>query len=30
VLYAFQPKGQKEEILDEKDDEVPPFIEKKN
>ncbi|MEK9918049.1 MAG: GcrA family cell cycle regulator [Pelagibacteraceae bacterium] len=29
VLYAFQPKGQKEEILDEKDDEVPPFIEKK-
>ena len=28
VLYAFQPKGQKEEILD-KDDEVPPFIEKK-
>ena len=29
VLYAFQPKGQKEELLD-KDDEVPAFLEKKN
>ena len=28
VLYAFQPKGTKEEVLD-KDDEVPEFIEKK-
>ena len=28
VLYAFQPKGSKEEILD-KEDEVPEFIEKK-
>ena len=28
VLYAFQPKGQKEEILD-KDDDVPAFLEKK-
>jgi|TARA_B100001094_G_C17935399_1_gene672838 GcrA cell cycle regulator len=28
VLYAFQPKGSKEEVLD-KDDEVPGFIEKK-
>ena len=28
VLYAFQPKGSKEEIL-EKGDEVPEFIEKK-
>ena len=28
ILYAFQPKGQKEEVLD-KDDEVPAFIEKK-
>jgi len=28
VLYAFQPKGQKEEILNQ-DDELPPFIEKK-
>ena len=28
VIYAFQPKGQKEDILD-KDDEVPEFIEKK-
>ena len=28
VLYAFQPKGQKEEVL-EKGDEVPEFIEKK-
>ena len=28
VLYAFQPKGQKEEILN-KDNELPPFIEKK-
>ena len=28
VLYAFQPKGQKEEALT-KDDELPPFIEKK-
>ena len=28
VLYAFQPKGQKEEVL-EKGDEVPDFIEKK-
>jgi GcrA cell cycle regulator len=28
VLYAFQPKGSKEEVL-EKDDEVPEFIEKK-
>ena len=28
VLYAFQPKGQKEEILD-KEDEVPAFLEKK-
>ena len=28
VLYAFQPKGQKDEVLD-KDQELPPFIEKK-
>ena len=28
VLYAFQPKGQKEEILN-KDQELPRFIEKK-
>jgi GcrA cell cycle regulator len=28
VLYAFQPKGQKEDVLD-KDDEIPEFIEKK-
>ena len=28
VLYAFQPKGSKEEVLD-KEDEVPGFIEKK-
>ena len=28
VLYAFQPKGQKEEALN-KDEELPPFIEKK-
>ena len=28
VLYAFQPKGTKEEVLD-KNDEVPEFIEKK-
>jgi len=28
VLYAFQPKGQKEEGLN-KDNELPPFIEKK-
>ena len=28
VLYAFQPKGQKEDVLD-KDDEVPEFIENK-
>ena len=28
VLYAFQPKGQKEELLD-KEDEVPSFLEKK-
>ena len=28
VLYAFQPKGSKEEVL-EKGDEVPEFIEKK-
>ena len=28
VLYAFQPKGQKEDVLD-KDDELPEFIEKK-
>jgi|TARA_B110000261_G_scaffold23469_1_gene25083 GcrA cell cycle regulator len=28
VLYAYQPKGQKEEILN-KDNELPPFIEKK-
>jgi len=28
VLYAFQPKGQKEDILD-KDNEVPSFLEKK-
>ena len=28
VLYAFQPKGQKEEVLN-KNDELPPFIEKK-
>tara|TARA_B110000971_G_scaffold213564_1_gene244551 strand:+ start:572 stop:1066 length:495 start_codon:yes stop_codon:yes gene_type:complete len=28
VLYAFQPKGQKEEVLD-KDDDVPAFLEKK-
>ena len=29
VLYAFQPKGSKEEIID-KEDGVPEFIEKKN
>ena len=28
VLYAFQPKGQKEELID-KEDEIPEFIEKK-
>jgi GcrA cell cycle regulator len=28
VLYAFQPKGQKEELID-KEDGVPAFIEKK-
>jgi GcrA cell cycle regulator len=28
VIYAFQPKGQKEDVLD-KEDEVPPFLEKK-
>jgi|TARA_B110000967_G_C18559562_1_gene399470 GcrA cell cycle regulator len=28
VLYAFQPKGQKEEVLN-KNNELPPFIEKK-
>ena len=28
VLYAFQPKGQKEDLID-KEDEVPEFIEKK-
>jgi GcrA cell cycle regulator len=28
VLYAFQPKGSKEEVLD-KEDDVPEFIEKK-
>ena len=28
VLYAFQPKNQKDEILD-KEDEIPEFIEKK-
>ncbi|MAV76905.1 MAG: hypothetical protein CMG02_00945 [Candidatus Marinimicrobia bacterium] len=28
VLYAFQPKNQKEELI-EKDDDVPAFIEKK-
>ena len=28
ILYAFQPKGTKEEVLD-KDDEIPEFIEKK-
>ena len=28
VLYAYQPKGQKEEILN-KDNELPPFIVKK-
>ena len=28
VLYAFQPKGQKEDLID-KEDDVPPFIEKK-
>ena len=28
VLYAFQPKGQKEEAPN-KDNELPPFIEKK-
>ena len=28
ILYAFQPKGKKEDIVD-KDDEVPMFIEKK-
>jgi GcrA cell cycle regulator len=28
ILYAFQPKGSKEEVLD-KEDEVPEFIEKK-
>tara|TARA_B100000945_G_C20168611_1_gene496627 strand:+ start:213 stop:713 length:501 start_codon:yes stop_codon:yes gene_type:complete len=28
VLYAFQPKGQKEDVLD-KEDDVPAFLEKK-
>tara|TARA_B100001093_G_C26559483_1_gene898009 strand:+ start:196 stop:696 length:501 start_codon:yes stop_codon:yes gene_type:complete len=28
VLYAFQPKGQKEDIID-KEDDVPAFLEKK-
>ena len=28
VLYAFQPKGQKEELIN-KDDDVPAFLEKK-
>jgi len=28
VLYAFQPKGQKEDLID-KEDEVPVFLEKK-
>ena len=28
VLYAFQPKGQKEDLID-KEDEVPAFLEKK-
>jgi len=28
LLYAFQPKGKKEDLVD-KDDEVPQFIEKK-
>ena len=28
ILYAFQPKGQKDEVLG-KDDEIPEFIEKK-
>ena len=28
VLYAFQPKNQKEDVLD-KEDEIPEFIEKK-
>ena len=28
VLYAFQPKGQKEDVLD-KEDSIPEFIEKK-
>ena len=28
ILYAYQPKGQKEDELN-KDDELPPFIEKK-
>ena len=28
VLYAFQPKGTKEEIID-KEDGIPEFIEKK-
>jgi|TARA_Y100001970_G_C13856644_1_gene662023 GcrA cell cycle regulator len=28
ILYAFQPKGQKEDLLD-KEDDVPAFLEKK-
>ena len=28
LLYAFQPKGKKDELID-KDNEVPKFIEKK-
>ena len=28
ILYAFQPKGQKEDVLD-KEDDVPAFLEKK-
>ena len=28
ILYAFQPKGQKDEVID-KEDEIPEFIEKK-
>ena len=28
ILYAFQPKNQKEELID-KEDDIPAFIEKK-
>ena len=30
LLYAFQPKGKKEDVAVNKDDEIPKYIEKKN